>query len=136
MRLCTVCDAPLPENAGGRPAITCSPRCAAKRRAARDALASGWAEASVARLERSAALAEADGATWAPAYRLSAQEARRTARILQEGGPVGGTRAVLGGDRGDGFARFPAPQLGRDDRNHVEARVPDRRSEACARHVD
>ena len=75
MRLCTVCDAALPENTGGRPRITCSPRCAAKRRAARDALASGWAKASVARLERSAALAEADGATWAPAYRRSAQKA-------------------------------------------------------------
>ena len=75
MKLCVVCDAPLPVNTGGRPRITCGPRCAARRRAARDALASGRAEALVGRLEESAEHAEATGATWAPAYRRYAEEA-------------------------------------------------------------
>ncbi len=75
MTQCVVCDAPLPENTGGRPRITCSPKCAAKRRAARDALASGWTEARVTSSVRSAAQAEAEGATWATAYRRYAEQA-------------------------------------------------------------
>ncbi len=69
--LCRVCEVPLPTNTGGRPRVTCGKVCAKVRRGALSAAEDDfrYLRAHADQWKRSAERADAEGATYARAYR-------------------------------------------------------------------